>query len=79
MQALKKAVDDAGGVAAVSLACGKTRRAVYKWLAAGCLPRTEYTGETKYAEKIASLARANGKPFKAQRLLAETAPSKTAA
>ena len=79
MQALKKAVDDAGGVKAVSIACGKTRRAVYKWLVAGCLPRTEYTGETNYAEKIASLAKANGKPFKPQRLLADTAPSKTAA
>lgn len=79
MQELKKAIEDAGGVAAVSLACGKTPRAVYKWLAAGCLPRTEYTGETTYAEKIAVLAKANGKPFKAQRLLAATAPTKSAA
>ncbi|WP_367599242.1 hypothetical protein [Pseudomonas fulva] len=79
MQALKKAVDDAGGVAAVALACGKSRRAVYKWLTAGCLPRTEYTGETSYAEKIAALAKANGKPFKARRLLEQVAPAKTVA
>lgn len=79
MQELKKAIDDAGGVTAVALACGKTPRAVYKWLTAGCLPRTEYTGETKYAEKIAVLAKAKGKPFKANQLLASTAPTKSAA
>jgi len=79
MQALKKAIDDAGGVAAVALACGKTPRAVYKWLHAGCLPRTEYTGETAYAEEIATLARARGTIVEAQRLLSETSPAKSAA
>lgn len=79
MQELKKAIEDAGGVTVVALACGKTPRAVYKWLTAGCLPRTEYTGETSYAEKISALAKANGKPFKPQRLLAETAPAKSVA
>ena len=79
MKVLKKAIDDAGGVFAVSIACEKTPRAVYKWLASGCLPRTEYTGETCYAEKIAELAKTNGKPFKAKRLLADIAPVKPSA
>lgn len=73
MSALKKAIDDAGGVPAVSLACGKTPRAVYKWLAANCLPRTDYTGETNYAQRIAELAAGNGKPFEVKQLLADVA------
>jgi len=32
--------------------CGVSRQAVYKWLLANKLPRTEWTGETNYAEKI---------------------------
>ena len=79
MQALKKAIDDAGGVSAVAVACGKTPRAIYKWLAAGCLPRTDYTGETTYAAKIAALSKANGKPMKAARLLEDASPTKSAA
>ncbi|MDW2310601.1 hypothetical protein [Vibrio sp. 1075] len=29
---------------------------MYKWCEKGCLPRTEYTGETNYAEKIEALS-----------------------
>lgn len=79
MRPLKKSIDDAGGVLAVALACGKSPRAVYKWLTADCLPRTEYTGETRYAERIAALAAANGKPFKPSWLLSEAHPKKSAA
>ena len=32
--------------------CGVTRHAVLKWQKRGRLPRTEWTGETQYAEKI---------------------------
>ncbi len=76
MRPLKKSIDDAGGVPAVATACGKTPRAIYKWLVADALPRTEYTGETQYAERIAELAATKGKPFKAAWLLAEAHPKK---
>ncbi|MFI8394037.1 hypothetical protein ACIGEI_12510 [Pseudomonas sp. NPDC078863] len=79
MSPLKKSIDDAGGVPVVALACRKSPRAIYKWLTADCLPRTEYTGETRYAERIAALAEANGKPFDASWLLLEAKPNKTAA
>lgn len=42
------------GVFATSLACGCSQRAVYKWIEKGSLPRTDFTGETNYAEQIAS-------------------------
>jgi len=79
MSPLKKSIEDAGGVPVIALACGLTPRAVYKWLTAECLPRTEYTGETRYAERISALASANGKPFDASWLLAEAHPKKSAA
>lgn len=40
-------------VPVVAKACGLTPRAIYKWIGSGCLPRTDYTDETNYAEKIA--------------------------
>jgi hypothetical protein len=79
MRPLKKSIDDAGGVPVVAMACGKSPRAIYKWLAADSLPRTEYTGETRYAERIAALAAANGKPFESAWLLAEAHPMKSVA
>lgn len=75
MQILKKAIDAAGGVAAVALACEKSPRAVYKWLSAGRLPRTDYTGETTYAQRICALAAANGTPVEICTLLANALPT----
>ncbi|EEZ0150745.1 TPA: DNA-binding protein [Escherichia coli] len=40
-------------VSVVADVCGVSQRAIYKWMDNGKLPRTEYTGETNYAEKIA--------------------------
>lgn len=40
-------------VSVVADICGLTPKAVYKWIERGSLPRTEFTGETDYAGKIA--------------------------
>ncbi|EIL6443265.1 Cro/Cl family transcriptional regulator [Salmonella enterica] len=40
-------------VPVVAKACERSQRAIYKWINSGCLPRTDYTGETDYASKIA--------------------------
>jgi len=43
------------GLAALARALGVTHQAVRKWEAAGRLPRTEWTGETRYAETMEQL------------------------
>lgn len=63
MSALKEAIDAAGGAMKVSRLCGVSPRAVYKWLAAESVPRTEYTGETNYLARIAAEAKTRGKGF----------------
>ncbi|WP_161799182.1 YdaS family helix-turn-helix protein [Pseudomonas fluorescens] len=52
MNAIKKAVDAVGGASAAAKLCGVSARAINKWVAAGRLPRTEYTGETRHAENL---------------------------
>jgi hypothetical protein len=76
MNAISIAVEKVGGPVAAAKACGIRRQAVDKWLNKGSLPRTEYTGETDYARR---LAEASGGQFSAAWLLAESAPKKTAA
>lgn len=77
MSSVKEAVRSAGGAKAVARACGVSVRAVYKWIAANALPRTEYTGETSYLAKLADLAGEQGATFDAARLKAAAAPRKT--
>lgn len=49
MESLKHIIDSLG-VAKVADLCGISVRAVYKWRTLNSLPRTEYTGETRYSE-----------------------------
>ncbi len=45
-----------GGVATVANALGLSSRALYKWTTKDAQPRTEYTGETSYSEKLADIS-----------------------
>lgn len=79
MSQLKQAIEGAGGATTVAAACGVSPRAVYKWVASGCLPRTEYTGETDYAVRIAGLAAARGLKVDAAALRLSSTPKRSAA
>lgn len=72
MSALRFAIDKVGGVAECARICGITPRGIYKWLHREALPRTEYTGETRYAYK---LAQASGGAFTAEWLLSKAGPA----
>jgi hypothetical protein len=76
MSAIKEAVKCVGGAKAAAKACGVSVRAVYKWIAADALPRTEYTGETNYVAQLSEAAAKQGKPFDFNRLKAVAAPRK---
>ena len=67
------------GIGAAAKVCGRSYQALNKWRQAGCLPRTDYTGETKYAELLASAAKQNGITFQSCWLLNASAPHKVAA
>ncbi|HHJ4571834.1 TPA: Cro/Cl family transcriptional regulator [Citrobacter farmeri] len=58
-------------VPVVAKACGRTPRAIYKWINSGSLPRTDYTGETSYASKIAA---ASGGQFTESQILEISKP-----
>ncbi|WP_348658215.1 hypothetical protein [uncultured Stutzerimonas sp.] len=76
MSTIKEAVRSVGGAKAAAKACGVSVRAVYKWIAADALPRTEYTGETSYVSQLALAAAEQGSPFDINRLKATAAPRK---
>lgn len=50
------------GVNTISSACGCSVRSIYKWMKKGCLPRTDFTGETNYAAKIAQASHGKYSP-----------------
>lgn len=52
--ALSKAIGIVG-LAELARGLGVTYQAIRKWEAAGRLPRTEWTGETGYSEKIVAM------------------------
>lgn len=54
MTILKTVINDCGGPTKVAPLLGISVRGLYKWLASGCLPRTEYSGETNYADALAN-------------------------
>lgn len=66
MNLIKEAVRLAGGTGKAARACGVSPRAINKWISGGRLPRTEYSGETRHAER---LAEASGGSFSAAWLL----------
>ena len=72
MDPLKHAVELVGGPQKAAEICGFSTRYLYRLMARGALPRTEYTGETSYAEKLA--AASDGK-FTAQWLRDNAKPA----
>lgn len=73
------AFEAVGGIGAAAKACERSYQALNKWRLAACLPRTDYTGETRYAELLATAAQKNGHSFEAAWLLEASSPHKAAA
>ncbi|WP_206019013.1 YdaS family helix-turn-helix protein [Salinicola acroporae] len=72
MSAIRLAVEQLGGVSRCARVCGVSPSAVCKWLRRGRLPRTEYTGETRHASRMAA---ASEGAFTAAWLLANAGPT----
>lgn len=77
--AIAFAFEAVGGIGAAAKICGRSYQALNKWRQAGHLPRTDYTGETRYASLLAAEAAEKGNPFDAAWLLNASAPQKNAA
>ncbi len=77
--AIAFAFEAAGGIGAAAKVCQRSYQALNKWRLAACLPRTDYTGETRYAELLATAAQKNGHSFEAAWLLEASSPHKAAA
>lgn len=72
MSSIEEAVQLVGGVSACARVCGISPPAVRKWIRRGRLPRTEYTGETQHAHRMAA---ASDGAFTAEWLLAHAGPA----
>ena len=77
--AIAFAFEAVGGIGAAAKVCERSYQALNKWRLAACLPRTDYTGETRYAELLATAAQKNGQSFEATWLLEASLPHKAAA
>jgi hypothetical protein len=77
--ALAFAFEAVGGIGAAAKVCQRSYQALNKWRQSGCLPRTDYTGETKYAILLSEAAAKNGNPFDPAWLLNASAPYRAAA
>lgn len=73
MNEVKKAIRAVGGPAKAAEICERSVTAIQKWQSKGCLPRTEYTGKTNYAQRLANAA---GGKFSAEWLLHEANPDR---
>lgn len=67
------------GIARMAAACEVTYQAAKKWVDSGRLPRTEWTGETDHATRIAALLSASGSEITRDDLLAPRVSQKEAA
>ncbi|WHP46397.1 hypothetical protein QMO40_07110 [Mannheimia bovis] len=52
MNDLKQIIESIGSVLKVSELLGVSHSAIHRWLIANALPRTEWTGETDYAQRL---------------------------
>ncbi|WPN27692.1 hypothetical protein QMK54_17790 [Pseudomonas sp. P5_109] len=73
------AFEAVGGIGAAAKVCDRSYQALNKWRQAASLPRTDYTGETRYAVLLATAAKQKGNSFEATWLLNESALHKAAA
>ncbi|AXI04356.1 helix-turn-helix domain-containing protein [Aquirhabdus parva] len=76
VSALEKAIAAVGGQANAAAICNISVAAIGRWVKRGHLPRTEYTGETNYAELLAQSVTAQQDSFTSEWLLEHANPSK---
>ncbi|MEG8916435.1 YdaS family helix-turn-helix protein [Klebsiella pneumoniae] len=76
MNIVRQVVDSVGGQTAAAKICGVSPVAVHKWVKRGCLPRTDFTGKTTYARKLAA---ASSGAFSEGQLLSEANPDRNKA